>query len=217
MGKAVINIQRVLIWSGWLRASHWLIAMSVALLAFTGWLVDSAPSLATAASDYHYLFATVLIVGLVLRIWLLFFDSAIGHWRKLIPSIKERGTFKQMFLFYFSLGKMSLPNWYAHNPLWKLVYLILFLLLFLQVVIGMYRSEYPIVLGFYLPKVHGVLASVILLFAGSHIAAVVLHDLKGTASDISALINGHKIFVINKPESQQEVSEHPISLEQLRK
>jgi Ni/Fe-hydrogenase 1 B-type cytochrome subunit len=215
--KAVSSLRRVLIWSGWLRASHWLIATSVILLAFTGWLTDSTPSVAAAASDYHYLFATVLIIGLVLRLWLLFFDNAIGHWRKLIPSIGERGAFKQMFLFYFSLGKMSLPNWYAHNPLWKLAYLILFLVLFLQVMTGMYRDEYPIVLGVYLPEVHGVLASVILLFTGLHIIAVVLHDLKGTASDISALINGHKIFVINKPKNSQGVSEHPISLKQLRK
>ncbi len=213
----ISNIQRILIWSSWLRLAHWLIAVAVLLLAVTGWLIETSPGVANAASDYHYLLATLLIAGLLLRVELLFFGKDAGHWQKLLPEAKERPAYKEMFFFYLSFGKMSLPKWYAHNPLWKLAYLFVFIILLLQILTGMSRNEHPIVLGFYLPGVHEFLASIILGFTVLHIIAVIFHDLKGTASDISAMINGHKIFVIQKPESPGGETVHSVSLEQLKK
>jgi Ni/Fe-hydrogenase 1 B-type cytochrome subunit len=78
----------------------------------------------------------------------------------------------------------------------------------------MNRNEFPVVLGFYLPSVHEFLASIILGFTVLHLVTVVLHDFKGTASDISAMINGYKVFVIQKQESS---AVHTVSLDQLKK
>jgi Ni/Fe-hydrogenase 1 B-type cytochrome subunit len=183
----------------------------------TGWLIEMAPSVANAASDYHYILAAVLVGGLALRVGLLLFDKGVGHWHKLLPEEKERQTYKSMFLFYLSLGKMPLPKWYAHNPTWKPVYILFFAVLLLQILTGLVRDNHPIVLGFYLPGVHEFIASIILGFAVLHIAAVIIHDFKGTAADISAMINGHKIFVIQKPENSESPTVHPISLDQLKK
>jgi len=213
----ISNIQRILVWSSWLRLAHWLMAIAVLLLAATGWLIEMTPSVASTASDYHYILATLLIGGLMLRVALLFFDKGTGHWQKLLPEAKERPAYKQMFLFYLSFGKMSLPKWYAHNPIWKLVYFLIFIVLFLQILTGMNRDAHPIVLGLYLPGVHEFLASIILGFTVLHIVAVVLHDLKGTTSDVSAMINGHKIFVVQKHESPENPVVHPVSLDQLKK
>lgn len=210
------EIQRIQIWGAWVRLAHWLMALAVLLLMLTGWLIDTAPGVAGAASDYHYIFSTVLMAGLALRLWLLFFDKGIGHWQKLLPEANASRTYKQMLVFYLSLGKMTLPGWYAHNPLWKPVYLLLFVVLLLQILTGMNRDVHPLVMGFYLPGIHELLASIITGFFVLHIIAVVLHDLKGTASDISAMINGHKIFVIRKVESQDTPAVYPVSLDQLR-
>ncbi len=210
------TIQRTLIWSSWLRLSHWLIAIAVLSLAATGWLIEMTPSMANAASDYHYLFATVLIGGMVLRVGLLFSNKSAGYWQKLLPEAKERRAYKQILFFYLSLGKSPLPRWYAHNPFWKPIYLLLLLVLLFQILTGVNRDEFPIVLGFYLPNVHAFLASIIVGFTVLHIIAVVLHDLKGTTSDISAMIHGYKIFVVQKPGSLDSSMVHPVSLDRLK-
>lgn len=200
-----------------MRLAHWLLALAVILLSITGWLVDTTPSVANAASDYHYLFAMLLIGGLVLRVWLLFFDKGVGHWKKLLPAANERQAYKQMLLFYLSFGKMPLAKWHAHNPLWKLVYLLFFVVLMLQILTGINQEAHPLVLGFYLPGVHEFIASIITGFMVLHVIAVVLHDLKGTASDISAMINGYKIFIIHKPENIVAPTVQTISLDQLKR
>ena len=38
--------QRVLVWSGWLRLSHWTIGLTTLVLLLTGWLIAESPSLA---------------------------------------------------------------------------------------------------------------------------------------------------------------------------
>ena len=217
MAENIKNIQRVLIWSSWLRLAHWLMATAVLLLAATGWLIQMSPSVANAASDYHYIFATLLIGGLVLRAGLLFYDKGVSHWKKLLPEKQELQSYKKMFIFYLSLGKMPLPKWYAHNPLWKPIYILVFIVLLMQVLTGMNRNAFPVVLGFYLPSVHEFLASIILGFTALHLVTVVLHDFKGTASDVSAMINGHKVFVIQKQENPESPTVHAVSLDQLKK
>ncbi len=211
------NIQRVLIWSSWLRLSHWLMAIAVLLLAATGWLIKMTPSVANAASDYHYLLAIPLTIGLGLRAWLLLADKGVGHWSRLVPEARERRAYKPLILFYVSFGRMPLPKWYAQNPLWKPVYIVILFVLLLQILTGMNSVEHPVVLGFYLPQLHDIFASIILAFTAAHIIAVVLHDYKGTASDISAMVHGHRIFVVDKPESQEQQAEQPIIFKPYKK
>ncbi len=217
MAENIKNIQRVLIWSSWLRLAHWLMGSAVLLLAATGWLIQMSPSVASAASDFHYIFATLLIGSLVLRAALLFYGKNAGHWKKLLPEKQELQSYKKIFIFYLSLGKMPLPKWYAHNPLWKPIYILVFIVLLMQVLTGMNQNAFPVVLGFYLPSVHEFLASIILGFTALHFVTVVLHDLKGTASDISAMINGYKVFVIQKQEIPESSTVHAVSLDQLKK
>ena len=64
MDKPVIK--RVLVWSGWLRLSHASIALAVAVLLLTGWLIVESPSLAGLALDLHYLASSLLIFGLLM-------------------------------------------------------------------------------------------------------------------------------------------------------
>jgi len=193
-------------------------AIAVLLLAMTGWLMQVAPSVAIAASDYHYLVAVLLTVGLLLRIWLLFYDKGTGHWSKLIPEVRDRRMFKEMLLFYASFGKRPQPKWYAHNPLWKLVYVFVFIVLLLLILTGAARDDFPVVFGFFLPDIHGFLATTILGFVVLHIAAVVLHDYKGDASDVSSMINGHRIFVADKqPEFPSDLKEQPITFKPMKK
>lgn len=211
------KIQRVLVWSGSLRLAHWLIAFSVLFLLATGWLIRNSPMVADPASDIHDFFSVVLILGLGVRLWKLVFGSGPSNWRQLIPQPTDKARILAMLRFYLTFGKSPLPGWYAHNPLWAPVYLLLLSMLFLQVSSGLLMEKVPVLWGFYLPDMHDWLAMAIFLFFLLHIVAVVLNDLKGSGSDISAMINGYRIFVSERSEPTSTKTVPFIMPDQLKK
>jgi Ni/Fe-hydrogenase 1 B-type cytochrome subunit len=211
------RIQRTLVWSGWMRLAHWLVALSVIALVASGWLVKLAPSVADSAGDYHDLAGIGLTLGLILRAWLLFFGTGSAHWKALIPVRTDIDKMGMMLRFYVTMGKSPQPKWYAHNPLWAPIYLLVLIILVVQALTGLLMEAHPVIWGIYLPSVHDFWATVILVFACLHVIAVVLHDAKGTASDVSAMINGHRIFIVEDADTMQPQDIQTISLDQIRK
>jgi Ni/Fe-hydrogenase 1 B-type cytochrome subunit len=203
------DFQRVSVWSQWMRLAHWSIALSVLTLIATGWLVGSAPSVAAGASDLHGYAASVLMAGLVLRIWLLFADKGVGGWEALVPARANLPAMKQMLVFYLTLGKAPLPNWYAHNPLWVPLYALLYLFLVVMAVTGIFMEEQPLVAGFYLPSIHLAFAKIITVLTVLHLATAVLQDIKGKRGDVSAMLNGYKLFESQKPDSVEFMRQSP--------
>ena len=108
-------------------------------------------------------------------------------------------------------------KWYAHNPLWAPVYLLVLIILVVQTLTGLLMETHTVMWGFYLPSVHDVWSTVILVFACLHVIAVVLHDAKGTAADVSAMINGHRIFIVENTDTMPTQNVQTISLDQIRK
>jgi Ni/Fe-hydrogenase 1 B-type cytochrome subunit len=193
------DFQRVMVWSQWMRLAHWSIALSVLTLMATGWLVSSAPSVAAGASDLHGYAASVLIAGLALRIWLLFTDKGVGGWEALVPIRASLPAMKQMLMFYFTLGKAPLPAWYGHNPLWVPIYALLYLFLLVMALTGLFMQDHPLFAGLYLPSIHVAFAKIITVLAVFHLLTVVLQDIKGKRADVSAMLNGYKLFETEKP------------------
>lgn len=192
------QIRRVLVWSGWVRLAHWSLAAATLWLIATGWLLAHAPSLALSASELHYLGAGVLVFGLGLRVFLGFFGSGAERFEHLLPQASELNAIRTSALFYLSLGKAPLPNWFAHNPLWKLLYLVLIVLLALQALTGWLMPDLPLLWRFYLPHVHTSLATAILLIVAAHLYSVVLQDYRASTADVSAMINGHRYFSVDR-------------------
>ncbi len=197
---SVTGIQRILIWSKWLRITHWLIALPGLGLFASGWLIDKATIIADATIDIHLLLAPLFTIGLLLRILLLFIDKENASLKALTPDPQWK-KIGEMLRFYLSFGRMPLPRWYAHNPLWAPLYIFIIALLLLQAISGFVQSNVPILAGVYLPSLHGILANILFTIMLLHILAVVLHDLKGNSADISAMINGHKFFVPGENDS----------------
>jgi Ni/Fe-hydrogenase 1 B-type cytochrome subunit len=113
---------------------------------------------------------------------------------------------------------MPMPRWYAHNPLWKLVYLIVILALSIQILSGGLMQESPIFAGMYLPGVHSFWAGLIFWFAILHLTAVIFHDLKGKTSDLSGIVNGYRLFQIDRSELPQNTPDvQTFSIDQLKK
>jgi Ni/Fe-hydrogenase 1 B-type cytochrome subunit len=202
---SVTGIQRILIWSKWLRIAHWLIALPGLSLFASGWLIDKAPIIADATTDIHLLLAPLFTIGLLLRILLLFIDKENASLKALTPDPQWQ-KIGEMLRFYLSFGRMPLPRWYAHNPLWAPLYIFIIALLLLQAISGFVQSNVPILAGVYLPSLHGILANILFTIMLLHILAVVLHDLKGNSADISAMINGHKFFVPGESDNAVETT-----------
>jgi Ni/Fe-hydrogenase 1 B-type cytochrome subunit len=212
------ELRRILVWGGWLRLSHLCIGASVIILLVTGWLTAQSPVLAEGALDIHFLAASFLLFGLILRIVLMVFgqqNERIGH---LIPRRSELRTIGQTALFYLSLGRRPLPRWFDHSPLWKLGYLLVFIALAIQVITGALMREQLLFHGFYLPSIHVFWAEFILWFSGLHVLAVVVHDLKGKGADVSGMINGFRLFFIDRSQGpgSSDPSVQYVSMDSLR-
>jgi len=211
--------KRVLVWSGWLRLSHWTIGFATLVLLLTGWLIAESPSLARSSLDVHYLAAGILVSGLIVRIALMFIGQEHEHLTALIPAPSEFKAGAETLRFYISLGKTPLPRWYAQNPLWKPLYVLIYLVLLEQVASGAVMHNQPIVYGFYLPSVHAWWAQALFWFSVFHIAAVSLHDGRGKMADISAMLSGFRLFLIDRDRHQgaDEARVQFVSLDKLKR
>jgi len=189
-----VKIMSRQVWSGAIRLAHGLLLVSVLALMSTGWLIANSPLLAQDASEIHQMIAALFAVSLGFRLLLLFIDKNSGHWKRMFqawPSFAQAG---EMMLFYLTLGRSKLPNWYAHNFLWVPLYFVLFLVLLLQTVIGVMMIYDIQTMAFFPRDVHVLLASLVFWFVVLHLYAVILHELKGRNANVSAMINGYRYF-----------------------
>lgn len=210
------GIQRIPVWSRALRIAHWLMAAAVLMLIVTGWRMSGDPLLSYSLLEDHYLAAAFLIPAMLLRLYLLFFGKGSDHISDCEPDMNRLRGAAAVLKYYFSLGRSPLPNWYAHNPLWGPIYLMLFLFLLFQIISGAFQQSHPLVGRINLHDVHIIGAYVITGFAMLHILAVFLHDLGGNGSDISAMVNGHRIFILGKqPTVRQPSDVQRVSLDEL--
>jgi len=212
-------IKRVLVWSGWLRLSHACIGLAVLVLLFTGWLIAESPSLAESALELHYLVSSLLIFGIVVRIALMFAGRQHERLPGLFPASSELNAMAKTLRFYISLGKSPMPGWYAHNSLWKPVYFVIYLALVVLVISGAVLPDVSLIMGFYVPSVHVFWARIMLWFSLLHIASVLLHDYRNQTTDISAMVNGYRLFLIkdNKGGSGSEDVIQHITIDSLKK
>ena len=193
------NIRYVLVWSGWLRLCHWLIAVGVLFQIVSAWALALDEANYVFWLDWHLIAGQIILMTLVFRVILLFIPVSSNwpgssNWRAFIP---ERSQFKamlQMIKFYISFARFPLPNWYAHNPFWLLIYPVLFLVLAGCGISGLLYDSPHTIFGQAMFELHGALASLIVIFTIAHIGAVFLHDLKGKGAFISAMVNGYRYF-----------------------
>ena len=212
------DIQRIPVWSRALRIAHWVMAAATLVLIMTGWRMSGDPLQVSALLDNHYLAAAFLAPAMLLRLYLLFLGAGTDHISDCEPDMNRLRGAAAVLKYYFSLGRSPLPNWYAHNPLWGPVYLLLFLFLLLQILSGAFQLSHPYPGMINLHDLHVIGAYVITGFTILHILAVFVHDLGGSGSDISAMINGHRIFLLKKQTTAQQSGEvQSVSLDELRR
>ncbi len=197
------NIRYVLVWSGWLRLSHWLIAAGILFQITSAWAIGHDNADYTFWQDWHLITGQIILMALALRVVLLFFPGS-SNWRAFIPEKSQLQAMVQMIKFYLSLTRFPLPNWYAHNPLWLPLYLVIFFILAACSITGLLHDSPKIILNYPMVKLHSVLANMIIIFSIFNIATFFLHDLKVKGAFISAMINGHRYFHFTSQSNENE-------------
>jgi len=187
------TIRYVKIWSGWLRLAHWLIAGGVSFALASAWALAHDGIDPVFWYDWHIMTGQLTALALLLRVVLLFFPGS-SHWRALLPTRTDLRAMAQMLKFYVSLARVPLPAWYAHNPLWKPLYLLLLVVLAGSVLSGQFQDAPWRVFGYAIDTLHARLAVVVSVFVVAHVVAVFLHDWKGRGALISAMIGGWRYF-----------------------
>jgi Ni/Fe-hydrogenase 1 B-type cytochrome subunit len=202
------KIKRVRVWSGAVRFSHWVIAATTTLLLLSGLVLgsglygDLAPFV-TAHVTAGYL----LVLALGWRLYLLFFGEGTANWRDCIPDAAQRRAARAMVVFLLTWTRSPPPVHYGHNPLWGPVYLAMFAIISLQAAVGLllhvtyyqqhFLSVIPWVYEAPLPEWHRLGFVIIGAFAVLHVISVFLQDWKGSAGEVSAMINGSKTFIVD--------------------
>jgi Ni/Fe-hydrogenase 1 B-type cytochrome subunit len=213
------ELKRVRIWSGLVRAAHWAMAAGTLAASATGglmvWGRESAPPVWIAARELHVPSGQLVAVALAVRLVVLVVGGGSAGWRDFLPRRAQWTAAWGTMRFYLSGTRYSLPSWYAHNPLWGPVYLALFGLLAAQTGLGLWLevpSLRPILVLEYGAALewHHALADGVLGIALAHILAAVIHDWRGGRWEISAMINGDKVFEIQRPEVGMRLGGTPI-------
>jgi Ni/Fe-hydrogenase 1 B-type cytochrome subunit len=201
-------IRYVPIWSGWLRAAHWLIAAGVLFELFSAWTFRLAVDDPGFWRDWHVIVGQLVALALLLRIVLLFVPGS-SHWRALLPKRGQWRAMLQTLKFYLSLTRAPLPAWYAHNPFWAPVYLLVLLLLAACVASGLLHDvPYRRLSGLQPDTLHAGLGQALALFSLFHVIAAALHDWKGDGALVSAMFSGKRYFHVNR---QQQIENRALN------
>ena len=202
-------VQRVPVWSRWLRLAHWAMAGSVLFLLASGWLGRQAPAAFPGWRQAHMDAGWILLAALALRAGLLLGGRGSDRLPDLLPRGPQAGAALAMLRFYLSLGRAPLPAWYAHNPLWGPVYLVWLALLAASVWTGLELAGAATGPAEATVARHAALAAWVGWIAAAHVAAVAAHDLRARSADCSAMIHGERIFELRPPAAAEPRVEIP--------
>jgi Ni/Fe-hydrogenase 1 B-type cytochrome subunit len=143
-GKEIV---REYVWELPVRITHWLIALSMAVLAVTGiyignpFVISSGPAgerfIMGTMKIVHFYAAIVFTLSVFARVIWMFTGNKYATWDKFIPVTKRRrdGVIPTVKFYLFMLRKP--PGFVGHNPVAGLAYTAVFFLYFVEIATGL--------------------------------------------------------------------------------
>ena len=146
------DFKRVLVWEMPVRISHWITALSVFVLAVTGFIIADPPAIMTTAEAsevywfgtvrmIHFITGYVFLFNAVLRTYWAFRGNYYANWRAFIPYTKK--SWKNILhvlkidILLQNEEKEILKNIsVGHNYVASISYLALFILVLVQIFTG---------------------------------------------------------------------------------
>ena len=212
------DLVRVYVWQIPVRLVHWLIAVSVVVLAGTGFYIGHPFVVVTGEARQHFFtgmvrlvhfyFAIVFTLAVLTRVVWAFIGNRYASWKIFIPVEKKRwqGLWPTLKFYLFMLRKP--PGFVAHNPVAGLAYTMIFALYFVQIATGL--AVYSIIapvdsplrhFGFLLPIlggaqvarwIHHVIMWLLLGFVAHHIYSGWLMSIVDKNATMESIFSGYK-------------------------
>ncbi len=164
------QLEPVYVWDVVVRATHWVIALSMLVLATTGFylghpfLHSTGPArdhfVTGLAKVIHFYAAIAFALAVVSRVAWMFVGPRRSGWRQFVPTSRRRvHDLLETAKFYLFLRREP-PRTIGHNPLAGLTYVGVFALYILMIATGLavYSQDshsYMRVWSFLLPLFHG--------------------------------------------------------------
>jgi Ni/Fe-hydrogenase 1 B-type cytochrome subunit len=140
------HVDQVYVWEWPVRLSHWMVVVSILVLAVTGIYIGN-PFITVSGEatrhfvmgtmkSIHFIAAMVFIVAVFGRILWMFAGNPYARWHQFIPVTRKRWVgLWNTFLFY-SFIRRETPAFVGHNPLAGAVYSVVFLLFLMMIGTG---------------------------------------------------------------------------------
>ncbi len=233
----VIGCGPIYVWQLPVRLTHWLVVISIMVLAATGlyihspYLVPSSPVEASSQMAdvrfWHEVFAIVFSLSVAFRFYWGFVGNSYARWRQIVPHRREQlRLLREMARYYAGRRKHPVPST-GHNPLAGLAYTVVTVGLFAQVLSGL------LLFGWIMPTgpfhalfgwgnafpwggiqgvryLHNLLTFLFLAFMIHHVYSAILIDIEERNGGLSSIFTGYKNIRIGRTvEAQGLVGEVP--------
>lgn len=220
------ELEPVYVWDLVVRSTHWLIALSMLVLAITGIYIGRPFLIADGEAGQRFVMGTVKIVhyyaaivfslAVGSRILWMFIGPKYARWRQFIPiSRKRRRDLIGTFRFYTMLDDEP-PMSVGHNPLAGLTYVAVFGLYLIIILTGfaLYSvssyTSYMSMWDFLLPIfggaqtarwIHHVVMWLLIGFAVHHFFSALLVSRVEKNGTIDSIFSGYKYLPVDRDES----------------
>jgi Ni/Fe-hydrogenase 1 B-type cytochrome subunit len=140
------NRTLVYVWEFPVRFTHWINALCVFVLSYTGYYIAHPFMHAVSSQQYvmgwmrfiHFVSGYLLLVGVVIRLYWAFAGNRYANWQVLVPLEKRQWRdMREAAKFYFFMKKEKEPPYsVGHAPLASLCYLVVLLLFLFEIFSG---------------------------------------------------------------------------------
>ena len=218
------SVQAVYVYEAPVRLWHWINALSIVVLAVTGWFIASPPASEPGQASAHFIMGYirlfhfsagyVLLVGLLGRVYWAFAGNR--HARQLFTlPVASMGWWREVLfeLRWYLFLERAPKKYVGHNPLAQMMMFLLFLLPLLFMIVtgfalygeGAQAGSWAHVLftSWVIPLFgesqdvhtwHHMVAWVIVLFVMAHVYTAIREDIMSRQSLVSTMLSGWRMF-----------------------
>ncbi len=208
--------KRYYVWQLPVRICHWISALSVFLLAISGFLIGYPVIAGSSPESFlmgwvrfiHFVAGYALIISVIARLLWSLNDHCFSGWREYFPFLTGEGRKEMLVMlkYYFFIDRKT-PDSVGHNPLAVTAYVGLFLIFFGMFVSGfalyaehapggtmyaMLKPAYMLMSTQIMRQYHHLGMWLIICFIINHIYSVWLIDIKEKGGEITSIFSGYK-------------------------
>jgi len=222
-------LERVYVWDRLVRAAHWVIAMTITILAATGMYIGAPFFSETGrAGDHfamgwakviHFYAAIAFVLAVLSRVLWMFIGPRRSSWRNFIPVCRRRWRDLRETLKFYLLIRSTPPPTIGHNPLAGLSYVAVFGMYAIMILtgLGLYAvssQSFMHHFAFLIPLFHGVQWArwlhhitmwCIVVFSVSHVFFAMLTSRNEKNGELDSIFSGYKFLPKGLPPDDADV------------